>query len=72
MENMEEIERQFFEALEVEFKKSGGNNGIDHNIIDPILKMPLEQRNEYISKLIKEKKIVKINHLNGTSYTLPK
>lgn len=58
---MEEIERQFFEALEVEFKKSGGANGVDHNVYDPILKMSPGEKQEFFKRLIREKKIVQIN-----------
>lgn len=72
MENMEEKERLFFEALRKEFEKSGGVNGIDHNIYDPILEMTIEEKKEFFDRLIREKKIVRVNHLNGTSYSLPK
>ncbi|MGI9582631.1 hypothetical protein ACR1PO_15655 [Chryseobacterium sp. RRHN12] len=69
---MEEKERQFLEAVKKEFDKSGGANGIDHNVYDPILKMPLAEKQEFFKRLIREKKIIQINHLNGISFTLPK
>ncbi|GEJ46035.1 hypothetical protein CRS_26430 [Chryseobacterium sp. ON_d1] len=72
MENMEEIEAKFLEAVKKEFAKSGGANGIDHNVYDPILKMTPDEKQEFFKQLIREKKIVQINHLNGISFTLPK
>lgn len=72
MENQEEIEAKILEKLKEDYKNCGGANGTDLNEIDKIIKLPISERNELLSKMLKEKKIVNINTLNARRITLPK
>lgn len=72
MENMEEIERQILEIVTEQFKKDGGSNGITMGAFDHILNMSIQERNEFLERMDKEKKIYIFQSLNSRRVTLPK
>lgn len=72
MENTEEIEAKFLELVQQQFVKSGYANGIDLYHINLVLQIDGVLLKQIKDKLLKDRKIVQVNHLNGTSYTLPK
>lgn len=72
MENMEEIERQIIEIVTEQFKKDGRANGVTMGSFDHILNLPIEERNEFLYGMAKEKKIHIFQSLNNARVTLPK
>ncbi|MCQ9639343.1 hypothetical protein MP478_08045 [Chryseobacterium sp. WG14] len=72
MENQEEIEKQILEIVRVQHEKDGGNNGVTFGAFDHILNMSIEDRNEVLMRMAKEKKIFIFNSLNMRRITLPK
>ncbi|HAO26762.1 MAG TPA: hypothetical protein DCQ68_01890 [Chryseobacterium indologenes] len=72
MENQEEIERQILEIVKVQFEKDGGANGVNAGAFDHILNLSIEDRNTFLERMAKEKKIFIFNSLNMRRITLPK
>lgn len=72
MENMEEIEVKILEKVKEQYNRSGHSNGLNVFGIDKELGISREALFEAINSLLRKNKIVKLNHLNGTTYTLPK
>ena len=69
---MEGKETLFLELVKEQYDKTGGANGLDLYGVNDKLEITIEQLREILDKFLKERKIVKLNHLNGVSYTLPK
>lgn len=72
MENVEELEQKIIELLKIQFERTGGANGTHIGEVDEILKMEPEERNLFLARMVKEKKIIYINPLNGRTLSLPK
>ena len=72
MEDMEEIEKQIIEIVTEQFEKDGGSNGVTMGAFDHILKLPLQERNEFLYRMAKQKKIHIFQSLNNIRVTLPK
>ncbi|ROI02924.1 hypothetical protein EGI16_12185 [Chryseobacterium sp. G0240] len=72
MENKEEIEKQILEIVREQFKKDGGANGVNFGAFDHILNLSLEERNAFLERMVKERKIAVFNSLNMRRITLPK
>ncbi len=58
--------------IKEQYDKTGGANGLDLWGVKEKLGITVDELRELVHKLLKERKIIKLNHLNGTSYTLPK
>ncbi|WP_213279339.1 hypothetical protein [Chryseobacterium indologenes] len=69
---MEEIEAKILEKVIEQHKRSGYANGLLVFGLDKELGVSNEAVHEAIKNLLSKNKIVKLNHLNGTTYTLPK
>lgn len=69
---MDEIEKKFLELVKEQFKKSGGSNGLDLFGVNEKLNISVHELREIVDKLMQERKVVYLNHLNGRSITLPK
>jgi hypothetical protein len=72
MENQQDLENQILAILGEQFKKDGGNNGVEFTAFDHILKLSIQDRNEFLSRMAKEKKFIIFQSLNGRRITLPK
>lgn len=72
MENMEEIENKILEIVKSQFDKDGGSNGVTMGDFDHILNLPIQERNEFLQRMVKGKKIFIFQSLNGKRVTLPK
>ena len=72
MENIEELEAKILEIVKEQFKKDGGSNGITFGSFDHFLKLPIEERNAFLFRMAKEKKIVIFESLNMKRITMPK
>jgi len=72
MENQEELERQILEIVKAQHTKDGGANGVNFGSFDHFLNMSLEERNEFLLRMAKEKKIAVFNSLNMRRITMPK
>jgi hypothetical protein len=72
MENMEEIEIQILEIVKAQHEKDGGANGVGFGNFDHFLNLPLAERNEFINRMAKEKKIYIFQSINSKRITLPK
>lgn len=72
MENIEELERKIIEVLKIQFEGTGGSNGTYIGEIDKILNMSIQERNEFLERMVKEKKIIYLTPLNGRTLSLPK
>nr|WP_315028736.1 hypothetical protein [uncultured Chryseobacterium sp.] len=72
MENQEEIEKQILEIVRTQYEKDGGSNGVNFGAFDHILNMSIEERNEVLLRMAKEKKIFIFNSLNMRRIILPK
>lgn len=72
MERIEELERKIIEVLKIQFVKTGGANGTHIGEIDKILNMEIEERNLFLDRMMKEKKIIYLSPLNGKTVSLPK
>lgn len=69
---MEEIEAKILEIVKEQFKKDGGSNGVTMGDFDHILNLPIQERNEFLYRMVKEKKILIFQSLNGKRVTFPK
>lgn len=69
MENMEE---KLMKLIKEQYDKTGGANGLDLWGVKEKMGITVDELRELVYRLLNEKKIIKLNHLNGTSYTLPK
>lgn len=72
MEEIEELERKVIEVLQIQFKRTGGANGTYIGEVDEVLNMEPIERNLFLARMVKEKKIIYINPLNGRTLSLPK
>lgn len=72
MENIEEIEAKIIEIVREQYKKDGGSNGVTCGSFDHILNLPIEERNEFLFRMAKERKIVIFDSLNMKRITMPK
>lgn len=72
MENLEEIEAKILEIVKVQFDKDSGANGVGFGEFDHFLNLPLEERNELLNRMAREKKIVIFQSINSKRITLPK
>lgn len=72
MENQEEIEKQILDIVRAQYEKDGGNNGVTFGAFDHILNMSIEDRNAFLERMAKEKKIFIFNSLNMRRIILPK
>ncbi|MCQ9638619.1 hypothetical protein MP478_04390 [Chryseobacterium sp. WG14] len=72
MENQEELEAKILEIVREQFKKDGGANGVNFGSFDHFLNMSLEDRNDFLLRMAKEKKIAVFNSLNSRRITMPK
>ncbi|WP_185246649.1 hypothetical protein [Chryseobacterium bernardetii] len=69
---MEEIEAKILEIVKAQFDKDGGANGVTMGAFDHILNLPIQERNEFLYRMAKEKKIYIFQSLNSKRITLPK
>ncbi|WP_288373975.1 hypothetical protein [uncultured Chryseobacterium sp.] len=69
---MEEIEEKFYQLVKEQYVRTGGANGLSIFSIDEKLGVSISEIRQAVENLLKKNKIAKLNHLNGTSYTLPK
>ncbi|ASE61269.1 hypothetical protein CEQ15_07035 [Chryseobacterium indologenes] len=72
MENQEEIEKQILDIVRAQYEKDGGNNGVTFGAFDHILNTSIEDRNAFLERMAKEKKIFIFNSLNMRRIILPK
>nr|WP_315026063.1 hypothetical protein [uncultured Chryseobacterium sp.] len=72
MENQEEIERLIIEIVKEQYEKDGGANGVNAGSFDHILNLSIEERNAFLERMAKEKKIFIFNSLNMKRITMPK
>ncbi|WP_353151430.1 hypothetical protein [Chryseobacterium sp.] len=72
MENQQELEKQILEIVTEQFKKDGGANGVNFGAFDHILNLPLQERNAFLERMAKERKIAVFNSLNMRRITLAK
>lgn len=72
MENKEEIERKIIEIVKTQFDKDGGTNGLTMGSFDHILNLSIQERNELLHRMAKEKKIFIFQSLNSNRITIPK
>lgn len=72
MEKTEELEAKIIEVLKINFERTGGANGTHIGEVDKILNLPIDERNEFLDRMVKEKKIIFIYPLNGRTLSLPK
>lgn len=72
MADKEDLEKQILEVLKIQFQRTGGANGTDLGEVDKILNLPIDERNTFLDRMVKEKKIAYIRPLNGPTLTLPK
>ncbi|WP_312306559.1 hypothetical protein [Chryseobacterium sp.] len=66
------MEEKLMHLIKEQYDKTGGANGLDLWGVKEKLGITVDELRELVHKLLKERKIIKLNHLNGTSYTLPK
>lgn len=69
---MEDLEAKIIERVKQDYKKSGGWNGTELKAIDDILGLSIEERNAFLDRMVKEKKIAYLRPLNGPRITMPK
>ncbi len=69
---MQELEAKLYEMVKAKHIRSGGANGLNLYGIDKELGVEYSDLAKAVEKLLSEKKIVNLNHLNGRSLTLPK
>ncbi len=69
---MEEIEAEILKIVTEQFKKDGGANGVTIGSFDHILNLPIQERNEFLYRMAREKKIHIFQSLNNIRVTLPK
>jgi len=69
---MQELEVKLYEMVKAQHKRSGGANGLNLYGVDKELGVDYAELAKAVEKLLSEKKIVYLNHLNGRSLTLPK
>lgn len=69
---MEELEAKILEIVKTDYKKSGGSNGTDLNDLDVIMNLSISDRNQFLDRMVKEKKIAYLYPLNAKKVTLPK
>ncbi len=69
---MEELEAKIIEMVKAQHKRSGGANGLNYFEINKELGVDYSDVKKAVEKLLAEKKITYLNHLNGRSLTLPK
>lgn len=69
---MEELEAKILEIVRAQHKKDGGTNGVTMDAFDNFLNMSLDERNELLYRMAKEKKIHIFQSLNSKRITLPK
>ncbi|WBV60251.1 hypothetical protein PFY12_14580 [Chryseobacterium camelliae] len=72
MENIEDIERKIIEIVTEQYKKDGGSNGVTFDSFSEFLKLDFKERNEFLYRMAKEKKIYIFQSLNSPRITLPK
>lgn len=72
MENIEEIEAKIIEIVREQFKKDGGSNGVTSGSFDHILNLSIEERNAFLYRMAKERKISIFDSLNMRRVTMPK
>ncbi|MGF7029078.1 hypothetical protein ACR784_24575 [Sphingobacterium multivorum] len=58
MENQLEIETKILKILTNKYKKDGGNNGVEFTALDHILNLSIQDRNEFLFQMAKEKKFL--------------
>ncbi|WPO84619.1 hypothetical protein SD427_19005 (plasmid) [Chryseobacterium sp. JJR-5R] len=68
----EEKERQILEIIKIKFDKTGGHNGNSFNDFDHILNVDINERNDFLERMAKEKKIKFYMGPNTRMITLPK
>ncbi|WP_312900206.1 hypothetical protein [Chryseobacterium taichungense] len=69
---MDEIEAKIIEMVKEKHKRTGGCNGLSFNDLAGSFEIDFPELRKIIDKLVSEKKIAYLNHLNGRSLTLPK
>lgn len=67
-----EIEEKIMELVKDQHKRTGGANGLNLFNVDKQLGVEYSEIQKAVEKLLSEKKIIYLNHLNGRSLTLPK
>lgn len=72
MDNQEEIEKKIIEIVSAQHLIDGGNNGVDFGAFEHVLKLDRKERNDFLFKMAKEKKITIFQSLNGFRVILPK
>nr|WP_315028035.1 hypothetical protein [uncultured Chryseobacterium sp.] len=72
MENQEGIERQMLEIVKIQFEKDGGVNGLNAGSLDHILNLSIEERNAFLERMARAKKIFIFNSLKMRRITIPK
>ena len=68
----QELEVKIMEMVKAQHKKTGGANGLNLFHVDKQLGVEYSEIQKAVEKLLSEKKIIYLNHLNGRSLTLPK
>ena len=69
---MDELEVKLYELVKDQHKRSGGANGLNLYGLNKELGVEYSDLEKTVEKLLAEKKIAYLNHLNGRSLTLPK
>jgi len=72
MDDQPEKEKAIIKIVTEQFKKDGGHNGIPMNSFDHILDLNIEDRNQFLFRMQKEKKLLIFQSLNSLRITLPK
>jgi len=72
MENTEQIEVEIIEIIREQFKKDGGSNGVTCGSFDHILNLSIEERNAFLYRMAKERKIAIFESLNMKRVTMSK
>lgn len=72
MDEQQEKEQAIIKIVTEQFKKDGGHNGVTMNSFDHILELDIEDRNQFLLRMQKEKKILIFQSLNSPRITLPK
>ncbi|MEA1849212.1 hypothetical protein U9K52_09835 [Chryseobacterium sp. MHB01] len=60
------------ELVKAKHKQTGGCNGLSFSDLDEQINAEYSEIKKVFEKLLAEKKIVYLNHLNGRSLSLPK
>lgn len=69
---MEELERKVLEIVKDKHIKSGGNNGNTFGDFDQVLQMSIQDRTDFLNRMVSENKIIIKQGANQRMIMLPK